>query len=198
MKVAIYCRVSRIDQNPENQKIELERFAKSMGYDYEIFEEQESTRKTRPIKDKIFREALMRKYDMILVWKLDRWARSLQELVNDLNMLKQNKVQFIALKGNVKLDDSPINNLLIHILGSFAEFERDIIRERTIAGLERARAQGKKLGRPRTSNYQRKKVLELYKELKSMNAVAKQMQIGYGTVYNIIKKAGVNDASQKD
>lgn len=149
MQCCIYCRTSKVDMNPENQKLELERYAKAMNYDYEIFEEQESTRKTRPIKNQIFQDAISRKYDMILVWKLDRWARSLQELVNDLNILKQHNVQFFSLKDNIKLDDNPSNMLMIHILGAFAEFERAIIRERTMAGLERARSQGKKLGRPR-------------------------------------------------
>jgi DNA invertase Pin-like site-specific DNA recombinase len=149
MKAAIYCRVSKIDQNPENQKIELEQYAKAMGYVYEVFEEQESTRKTRPIKNQIFQDAVERKIDMILVWKLDRWARSLQELINDLNVLQQNKVQFVSLKDNIKLDDNPGNMLMIHILGAFAQFERSIIRERTMAGLERARREGKILGRPK-------------------------------------------------
>lgn len=149
MKVAIYCRTSKVDQNPENQRIELEQYAKAMGYDYEVLEEQESTRKTRPIKNELFQNAIGRQYDMIIIWKLDRWARSLQELINDLNILRQHKVQFFSLKDNIKLDDNPSNMLMIHILGAFAEFERAIIRERTIAGLERARAQGKKLGRPR-------------------------------------------------
>lgn len=149
MKTAIYIRVSRIDLNPENQRLELEKFAKLNNWDYEIFEEKESTRKTRPIKNKIFQEALARKYDLILVWKLDRWARSLQELINDLNILKQNKIQFRSLKDNIILDDEPRNMLMIQILGAFAEFEREMIRERTIAGLERARAEGKTLGRPR-------------------------------------------------
>jgi len=150
MKVAIYCRTSKTDQNPENQKIELEKYAKAMGYDYKIFEEQESTRKTRPVKNDIFQDALRKKWDLILVWKLDRWARSMQELINDLELLRQNNVQFKTLKENIVLDDNPTNKLMINILSAFAQFERDIIRERTMAGLERARQQGKKLGRPKS------------------------------------------------
>ena len=150
MKVAIYCRTSKIDQNPENQKIELEKYAKAMGYDYKIFEEQESTRKTRPVKNDIFQDALRKKWDLILVWKLDRWARSMQELINDLELLRQNNVQFKTLKENIVLDDNPTNKLMINILSAFAQFERDIIRERTMAGLERARQEGKKLGRPKS------------------------------------------------
>jgi len=149
MKVAIYCRTSKTDQNPENQKLELEHFAKAMNYNYTVFEEQESTRKTRPIKNKIFQEALRKEWDLIFVWKLDRWARSMQELINDLELLRQNNVQFRTLKENLTLDNNPTNSLMINILSSFAQFERDIIRERTLAGLDRARAEGKKLGRPR-------------------------------------------------
>ena len=149
MKVAIYIRVSRIDLKPENQKLELEAYAKAQGYDYEIFEERESTRKARPIKQEIFQKAIERKFDMILILKLDRWARSLQELINDLNILKQHNVKFRSLKDNIILDDDPRNMLMIQMLGAFAEFEREMIRERTLAGLARARAQGKILGRPR-------------------------------------------------
>ncbi len=151
-KVAIYIRVSRIDLNPENQKLELVRFAKGMGWDYEIFEEVESTRKTRPIKNKVFQDALKKKYDLILIYKLDRWARSLQELINDINQLKNNKVEFRSLGENIVVNEDPRNMLMIQILGAFAEFEREIIRERTLAGLARAKAQGKKLGRPRGSS----------------------------------------------
>ena len=148
MKAAIYCRTSKIDQNPENQLIDLERYSKAMGYEYEIFQEQESTRKTRPIKQQVFQDTIGRKYDIIIVWKLDRWARSLQELINDLQVLQVNKAEFFSLKDNIKLDGSATNMLMIQVLGAFAEFERAIIRERTLAGLQRARANGVILGRP--------------------------------------------------
>ena len=149
MKVAIYVRVSRDDLKPENQTLELEAYAKAMNWEYEIFEEKETTRKTRPIKIKVFHETCRKKFDRILVWKLDRWARSLQELIYDLGILQNNKAGFQSLKDNITLDDDPRNMLMIHMLGAFAEFERAMIRERTLAGLARARAEGKTLGRPR-------------------------------------------------
>jgi len=151
MKCVIYIRVSRVDLNPENQRIELENYAKAQKWEYEIFEEKESTKKTRPIKNNIFQDACRRKYDVILIWKLDRWARSIQELINDLEILKQHKVKFISLRDNIILDDEPRNMLMIQMLGAFAQFERAMISERTIAGLERAKKQGKKLGRPKGS-----------------------------------------------
>ena len=149
LKVAIYVRVSRIDLHPENQILELEQYAKAMGWDYTIYEETESTRKTRPLKNIVFQQAVQKKIDLILVYKLDRWARSLQELINDFNILQQHKVEFRSLKDNIVLNDDPRNMLMIQILGAFAEFERAMIRERTLAGLARARAEGKTLGRPR-------------------------------------------------
>ena len=156
MKVAIYVRVSRIDLHPENQLRELEQYAKAMGWDYDIYEEKESTRKTRPIKQDVFKKAIERKYDLIFIYKLDRWARSLQELINDFHILQIHKVQFRSLKDNITLDEDPRNILMIQILGAFAEFERAMIRERTLAGLARAKAQGKKLGRPRKKANKRK------------------------------------------
>lgn len=149
MKVAIYVRVSRIDLNPENQLIELEKFAKAMNWEYKIFEELESTRKTRPVKKEVFDRACRREFDCILIYKLDRWARSLQELINDFTILQNNNVEFRSLGENITVNKDPRNMLMIHMLGAFAEFERAMIRERTMMGLARARAEGRIGGRPR-------------------------------------------------
>lgn len=149
LKVAIYIRVSTEEQSPENQKLELEQFAKAMNYEYTIFEEKESTRNTRPVKNQIYQDALRKKYDLILVWKLDRWGRSLQELVTELDILKKHNIQFRTLKDNIILDDNPTNQLMINILSAFAQFERDVGRDRTKLGLARAKAQGKIIGRHR-------------------------------------------------
>ena len=132
-----------------------------MNWEYEIFEEIESTRKTRPIKKQVFDMACNKKFDGILISKLDRWARSLQELINDLAILNQNKVKFQSLKENIILDQDPRNMLMIHILGAFAEFERAIIRERTMSGLARARAEGRIGGRPRKNpSLQKKEIIK--------------------------------------
>ena len=111
--------------------------------------EKESTRKTRPIKKEVFDKACKREFDCILIYKLDRWARSLQELINDFTILQNNKVEFRSLGENITLNQDPRNMLMIHMLGAFAEFERAMIRERTMSGLARARAEGRVGGRPR-------------------------------------------------
>lgn len=148
MKIAIYIRVSRKDLHPENQRIQLVDHAKMKKWDYEIFEEIESTRKTRPIKQELLSKLRKGQFNGVLVWKLDRWARSLQELIMDINELKSKNREFIVLTQPIDTTSSS-GMFMMQILGAFAEFEREMIRERTIAGLDRARAQGKKLGRPK-------------------------------------------------
>lgn len=148
MKVAIYIRVSRIDLNPENQKLQLVEHAKVKGWEYQVFEETESTRKTRPIKEYVLQAVREGKFDGILVYKIDRWARSLQELIMNIDELKNRNKYFIVLTQPIDTSSSS-GMLMMQLLGAFAEFERELIRERTIAGLDRARAKGIKLGRPR-------------------------------------------------
>jgi DNA invertase Pin-like site-specific DNA recombinase len=165
MKIAIYVRVSRIDLHPENQLLELEQYAKAMNWEYVIYEEKESTRKSRPIKKELFDLACKKKFDRILIYKLDRWARSLQELIYDLGILSQHKVGFQSLKESITLDDDPRNMLMIHMLGAFAEFERAMIRERTMSGLARARAEGRIGGRPRKNKEGREPTIDEVKSL---------------------------------
>lgn len=155
-KVALYCRVSTRDQNPENQRLELVRYAEAMSLSYEVFEESESSRKTRPIKNEIYLRALRKEFDQIVVWKLDRWGRSLKELVSDLDVFRKNKIGFVSLKDNMTLENSATNNLMFNIIASFADFERSIISERTLLGLSRAKANGVKLGR-RTGSTDKKR-----------------------------------------
>ena len=163
MKVAIYVRVSRRDLNPENQLLQLEDHAKMKGWEYEIFEEIESTRKTRPIKEKVLQLVREGKIDGVLIYKLDRWARSLQELIMNITEITNRGKQFIVLTQPFDTTSSA-GMLMMQILGAFAEFEREIIRERTLAGLDRARAKGVKLGRPRKAVKKHGRVYTLKEE----------------------------------
>ena len=147
-KFAIYARVSRTDQILENQIRPLKEYADRMGWDYEIFTEKESTRKSRPVQWALYNRLLKKEFDGLLFYKLDRWARSLKELVTHMEALHEKGVILVSFMENIDLSTST-GKLMMQIMGSFAEFERSIIRERTMAGLDRARAQGKTLGRPR-------------------------------------------------
>ena len=147
MKCAIYIRVSKDEMNLDNQRIVLEEYAKRQGWDFTTFEEKESTRKTRPVKQQVMNLLRKREYDIILIRQLARFARSLQELIMDVTELTDKGVIFCSYKENIDLSTAT-GKLQFHILAAFAEFEREIIRERTMDGLARARAQGKHLGRP--------------------------------------------------
>ena len=146
-KIAIYVRVSTRDQYPENQLIKLKEYSDRHKYDYTIFEETESTRKTRPIKADLMNRLRCKEFDGVLVLKLDRWARSITELILEVKELYDKGVTFISVRDNIDLSTAT-GRLQFNILSAFADFERDIIRERTFDGLDRAKAEGKKLGRP--------------------------------------------------
>lgn len=148
MKVAIYCRVSKRDMHPENQFLKLKERAERESWTYDVFEEKESTRKTRPIKEQLLKKLRNKEYDVLLIYKLDRWARSLPELALEFKELYDKGINIVSIMDSLDFS-SATGRLQFHMLCAFAEFERDLIRERTLDGLERARAEGRIGGRPR-------------------------------------------------
>ena len=158
MKIAIYCRVSTTEQTTENQSLRLREYAERQGWEYEIIEETMSSGKTRPKKSELLQRLRRKELDGVLIWKLDRWARSSYELLNEVQELHNRGVQFISLSDNIDLTNAT-GKLQFQIMSAFAEFERNLIKERTMEGLHRAVSQGKTLGRPMGSkdkNYRRK------------------------------------------
>lgn len=153
MKVAIYCRVSTQDQHLDNQKIPLENYCNKMGWEYEMFQEKESTRKTRPVQWDLYNRLLRKEFDGLVIYKFDRWARSTKELVEHMENLYKKGITIYSYSENLDLSSS-MGRAMLTIISAFAQLERDIIRERTLAGLARARAKGKKLGRPNKNGKQ--------------------------------------------
>jgi DNA invertase Pin-like site-specific DNA recombinase len=145
---ALYCRVSTHEQTTENQKIRLIEYAQSKGYEYDLYEEVESSRKTRPVKQELLIQLRNHKYDGVIIFKLDRWARSSTELILDTKELIDKGISFISISDNLDFSTAS-GKLHFQILSAFAEFERELIRERTIEGLHRAKLQGKIAGRPK-------------------------------------------------
>ncbi|MFW5879208.1 MAG: recombinase family protein [bacterium] len=157
-KVALYCRISTTTgkQTNENQKLRLVQYAKDQGLDYEVYEEVESTRKTRPVKQALLQKLRNHEYDSVIIYKLDRWARSSTELILDTKELLDKKIGFISVSDNLDFNTAA-GKLHFQILSAFAEFERSLISERTKEGLRRAKAQGKKSGRPKGSKDSKKR-----------------------------------------
>jgi DNA invertase Pin-like site-specific DNA recombinase len=154
--VALYARVSTTEQTVENQKIRLVEYAERNGYTYDIYEETESSRKTRPVKQALLAKLRQNQYDSVVVYKLDRWARSSTELILDTKELIDKGIGFISISDNLDFSTAS-GKLHFQILSAFAEFERELIRERTIEGLRRAKLQGKQAGRPKGSKDTRKR-----------------------------------------
>lgn len=150
MRVALYARVSKgIYQNPENQLLELRRWAQQAGVEVEgEYVDQISSRDTRPQKEAVLKKLRLGVIEGVAFYALDRWGRDMSELVRDLEEARLRGWQLISLKEGLRFDTAA-GMLYAHLLAAFANFERERIRERTYAGLARARAQGKKLGRPK-------------------------------------------------
>lgn len=168
MKVALYCRVSRTDLNNENQLLALKRRCKAMEFeDYEIFLEVMSSRKTRPTKAELMKRLRANEFEVLMFTRLDRFARSSQELTQDVKELVASGIRVIVTEQGMDFQRGNLNSvgtLQLQILSAFAEFERELIRERTLEGLARAKAQGKKLGRHFKDPEKQKEALRLFHE----------------------------------
>lgn len=149
-RMALYCRVSTDEQTTENQRLRLIDYANSQKWDYEIIEETETTRKTRPKKQELLQRLRGREFDGVCVFKLDRWARSSRELILEIEELTRKGVLFISISEKIDLS-SPSGRLQFQILSAFAEFERALISERVKEGIIRMKAQGKPTGRKKGS-----------------------------------------------
>jgi len=149
MKVALYARVSMaLRQTPENQLIALRTWAKNGNHEVAgEFVDEISSRDTRPQKEAVLRMLRLGEIDGVAFWSLDRWGRSMSELVLELEEFSKSGKALISLKEGFDLSTAA-GRLMGNLLASMANFERDMIRERVMSGLARARAQGKKLGRP--------------------------------------------------
>ncbi len=152
MKVAIYARVSREDLNIDNQLNELREYCERKKYIVykEYIDVDSGTKEDRPGLKDMMNDAFQKRFDAVAVWKIDRLGRSLNQLLYIVNRLKDLDVDFIS---TTQLFDTtnPQGKLIFHIFGAMAELERDLIIERTRAGLKRARERGIKLGRPKGS-----------------------------------------------
>ena len=172
---ALYCRVSTISQTTENHQIRLIEYAQEHGYEYDLYQEVESTRKTRPVKQALLAKLRDGQYDGVIVFKLDRWARSSTELILDTKELVDKGITFISISDNLDFGTAS-GKLHFQILSAFAEFERELIRERTLEGLRRAKAKGKRAGRPLGSKdkSKRKKAGYILREAKKRQRVDEQ------------------------
>jgi DNA invertase Pin-like site-specific DNA recombinase len=150
MRVALYARVSKaLEQNPENQLIELRKWAKNANHEViGEFVDEVSSKDTRPQKEQVLKLLRTGQAQGVAFWSLDRWGRNASELIFELEEFSKTDIMLMSLKEGIDLSTSA-GRLMANMLAIMANFERDRIKERTLLGLARARAQGKRLGRPR-------------------------------------------------
>ena len=182
------CRYSRVStnhgQDPELQLRELRDYAGSRGWAIaQEYTDQgvSGSKDSRPPLNRLMNDAKQRRIDAVLVWKLDRFGRSLCHLVNALAELEALGVAFVSLRDNLDLA-TPSGRLMFQIIGAMAEFERALIQERVKAGLRNARAKGKRLGRPRV-DVDRTAVTKLRESGASWRSISKQLQIPVATLH---------------
>jgi len=193
-RVGLYARISTSNgqQDPELQLSELREYATRRGWEIaEIYTDNGVSRSkdSRPALNRLMADAGQRKFDSILVWKLDRFGRSLRHLINALAELEARGIAFVSLRDNLDLG-TPSGRLMFQIIGAMAEFERALMQERVKAGLRHARSKGKRLGRP-TIVVDRSRIASLRAQGRGWKAIAREMKLGVGTVLRAAQQVGL-------
>jgi DNA invertase Pin-like site-specific DNA recombinase len=187
-RVALYARVSTLNgQDPEMQLRELREYGSRRGWSVEkeyIDQGVSGSKESRPALNGLMSDAHRRKFDAVLVWKIDRFGRSLKHLVNSLAELGALGVAFVSFGDNLDLS-TPSGRLMFQIIGAMAEFERALIQERVRAGLRNAQAKGKRLGRPRVV-VDALRIASLRAQGRSWAEIVAEVKVGKGTAQRAV------------
>ena len=195
-RIGVYLRVSTQDQSTELQLKEIKAYLAARGWDdVKIYEDKATgTNANRAMLKALLNDVRERKIDTVIVWKLDRFARSLKDLITMLQELNELGVEFISLKDQLDLSTSA-GKLMVHIIGAFAQFEADIIKERVRAGIANAKSKGQKLGRP--VQIDASKVIALRSEGWSLGKIAKQLGVSKAGVHKTLSENSITKPSIK-
>jgi putative DNA-invertase from lambdoid prophage Rac len=187
LRAGLYARVSTNDQQTlVMQNGAMREYATRRGWAIVLqVREVNSGAARREAREKVLEAARRREIDLVLVWRLDRWGRSVTDLLATLQELEHHGVGFVSLTEALDLT-TPAGRAMAGLLAIFAEFEREILRERTRAGLAHARANGKRLGRPATAAIYTAEIRQLHRAGISKSEIARRLQIGRTTVRRII------------
>ncbi len=190
MKAALYARVSTTNgQDPTVQTRELKEYCERRGW--KLAGEYVDTgisgaREKRPELDRMMADAHRRRFDAVVVWKFDRFARSVSHLLRALETFKALGIEFVSLSEQVDTS-TPMGKMVFTVLGAVAELERSLIAERVRAGLRNARAKGKRLGRPRKA-VDRTRIASLRRVGRSWAAIGQELGVGEGTVRRAVHR----------
>lgn len=186
-KVALYLRVSTAQQTVENQRLELEKYAGRQDWSIvKVYEDSgiSGSRSDRPALQAMLKDAAKGKFSILVVWKIDRLARSVADLLNILQVLRGHGVDFISTTQAIDTTTS-YGKMVMTFLGAIAEFERETIIERVKSGIQRAKEQGIRLGRPK-AGVDVQRALAMKQSGASLREIAKKLGVGTGTVYRAL------------
>lgn len=194
-RIAIYARVSTDDQSPENQLAELRTVAHNMKWvvintyvDHGVSGVKD--RENRAAFKELYDAAVRREFDVIMAWSVDRLGRSLQHLVSFLSDIHAIGIDLYLHKQGIDTT-TPTGKAMFYMCSVFAEFERETIRERVFAGLQRARTKGITLGRPRISLLVEEEIRKYRQRGMGIKRIAKQLKIGVSVVQRVVHKSSV-------
>ena len=188
-RVALYARVSTLDQSTDSQLLDLRRYVSDRGWQISreyVDEGVSGTKEKRPALNELMNDARKRRFDRVLVWRFDRFARSTKHLVLALEEFRHLGIDFVSYQENIDTS-SPLGGAIFTIISAVAQLERDIIAERVKAGLRRARNRGKKLGRPRV-HVDLEQVGALYAQGCSTRAIARKLGLKKSTAANLVRR----------
>jgi putative DNA-invertase from lambdoid prophage Rac len=200
MIVALYARVSTSDQSCEMQLRELRQYVQRQGW--QVFAEYVDTgfsgaSSSRPRLDQLVADARLQRFEAVLVWKLDRWGRSVAHCVRSVQELVGLGIRFLSPTESIDTGtESPMSKFLLHLFAAFAEMEREIIRERVRAGVRNARAKGTRLGRPQRV-FRRDEALRLRNQGMSWRKLAETLNLPMSTVIDACRECSENPPARK-
>ncbi|MCP5003369.1 MAG: recombinase family protein [Planctomycetes bacterium] len=187
-KVALYVRVSTREQSVDMQLDDLERYSQERGFNvFKVYKDNgvSGTKETRPALNDLMGAAKKRKFDTVLVWRFDRFARSTKHLVTALYEFRNLNIDFISYQENIDTS-SPLGEAIFTIISAMSKLERDIIAERVKGGLRKAKANGKCLGRPK-KEVDTNKIIEFRKQNKSVRQIAKELNLSNNLVFRTLQ-----------
>ncbi len=194
LTAAIYVRVSTEEQKVDMQLHDLRKYAERMGWTTVEYEERESSIKRRPVFLRMLEDAQRGKVNVILVWRIDRFARSMKDFVFTTLQLAEWKVRLISVTESVDTgDENPFAEFSRGLLALLAQLERKIIVARVNAGIAEAQRQGKHCGRP-TAVWSRDEALKLQKQGLGLRAIAAKLGVNFSTIsrqLKVLQKASV-------
>ncbi|HSR54331.1 MAG TPA: recombinase family protein [Acidobacteriota bacterium] len=190
-QVALYARVSTSEQSAKPQLLDLRKYASQRGWkiagEY-VDEAVSGTKSSRPALNRLMDDAKKRRFDIVLVWRFDRFARSTRHLLISLEEFRNVGIDFVSFQESIDTT-SPLGMAVFTIVSAVAQLERDIIAERVKAGLRKAKAEGKSLGRPK-AEIDAERLQEMAEKGMSLRQMARLLKVGKSTVARKLKGLG--------